>query len=109
MEAPQAPQEERKLVSVLFVDLVGFMQVLRTAVALADELVGQPARWQARAVLGEVARTIGDDDVAATVYGEAARLVETFVATLAPARAARLLAAPDVDQVLSLTGRRPAG
>lgn len=84
------------------------LQALRSAVALADELVGQPARWQARSALGKVSQALGDDDAAAAAYSEAADLVESFLATLAPARATSLLTAPDVEEILSLTGRRPA-
>ena len=50
----------------------------------------------------------GEDDVAATAYGEAAALIEEFATTLAPTRATGLLAAPDVEEILSLAGRRPA-
>jgi class 3 adenylate cyclase/tetratricopeptide (TPR) repeat protein len=85
------------------------LDALRSAVAHADELVGPPGRWQARATLGSVSQALGDDDSAAAAYDEAGRLIETFAATLAPARAAPLLAAPDVEEILSLTGRRPAG
>ncbi len=84
------------------------LQAMRAAVALTDELVGQPARWQARSDLGKVSQALGDDDAAAAASGEAGDLIESFVATLAPARAARLLTAPDVEEILSLTGRRPA-
>lgn len=83
------------------------LQALRAAVVLADELVGQPARWQARSGLGKASQALGDDGAAAAAYGEAADLIESFVATLAHARATRLLTAPDVEEILSLTGRRP--
>ena len=85
------------------------LQALSSAVVLADELVGPPARWQARAVLGKVSYELGDDEAAAAAYGEAGDLVEGFVATLAPERAAQLLAAPDVDEIVSLVGRRAVG
>jgi tetratricopeptide (TPR) repeat protein len=78
---------------------------LRSAVAIADELIGPPARWQARAALGQVAQSLGDDAAAATAYDQAGALIESFAATLAPERATRLLAAPAVDEILSLTGR----
>jgi tetratricopeptide (TPR) repeat protein len=80
---------------------------LRSAVAIADELVGQPARWQARAALGQVGYAVGDDETAAAAYGEARKLVETFAETLSPERAARLLSAPAVEEILSLAGRAP--
>jgi class 3 adenylate cyclase/tetratricopeptide (TPR) repeat protein len=81
---------------------------LRSAVAIADELVGQPARWQARAALGHVAYAVGDDETAAAAYGEARKLVEMFAERLSPERAARLLSAPAVEEILSLAGRAPA-
>ncbi|MDX6512195.1 MAG: hypothetical protein QOE36_1699, partial [Gaiellaceae bacterium] len=80
----------------------------RAAVAIADELVGPPARWDTRAALGAVAHTLGEDDTAAAAYEEAGRLVETFAGTLAPERAERLLAAPLVEEILSRASRRPA-
>ncbi|HZT15848.1 MAG TPA: AAA family ATPase [Gaiellaceae bacterium] len=80
---------------------------LRAAVDVADALVGPPARWHARAALGEVAYAQGADDVAAEAYGEAADLVEQFAATLAPQRSATLLAAPEVREILKVVGRSP--
>jgi class 3 adenylate cyclase/tetratricopeptide (TPR) repeat protein len=84
------------------------LEALRSAVEIADGLVGPPARWHARAALGEASYALGDDEVAAAAYEEAAGLVESFAGTLAPERAARLLAAPAIDEILSLVGRRPA-
>jgi class 3 adenylate cyclase/tetratricopeptide (TPR) repeat protein len=81
------------------------LQALATAVALADKLVGPPARWQARAAMGRVAQQFGDDETAAHAYGEAGELVDAFVATLAPERRAKLLSAPDVEEIVSLAGR----
>jgi tetratricopeptide (TPR) repeat protein len=81
---------------------------LRSAIEIADALIGPPARWQARAALGQVAQTVGDDDVADAAYVEAGRLVETFAETLAPERASHLLGAPAINEILSLAGRRPA-
>ena len=72
---------------------------------LAVESLVRP-RWQARASHGQVAQTVGDDAAAATAYDQAGALIESFAATLAPERAARLLAAPAVDEILSLAGRR---
>jgi tetratricopeptide (TPR) repeat protein len=83
-------------------------EALRSAIQIADELVGPPARWQARAALGEAAFGLGDDEAAESVYDEAATLVESFAATLAPERKARLLAAPPVEEILSPAGRTPA-
>jgi class 3 adenylate cyclase/tetratricopeptide (TPR) repeat protein len=84
------------------------LRELETAVAVADELVGPPARWAARHALGRTAYALGDDDRAAAAYGEAAELVEVFASTLAPERSSRLLRAPAVAEILSLVGR-PAG
>lgn len=81
---------------------------LRSAVVIADELVGPPARWQAQAALGQVAYAVGDDDTAGVAYDEAGNLIKTFAATLAPERAAHLLAAPPVEEILTLAGRTPA-
>jgi class 3 adenylate cyclase/tetratricopeptide (TPR) repeat protein len=83
------------------------LDTVRPAVAIADELVGPPARWHARAVLGRVAQTLGDDEAAASSYDEAADLIESFAGTLAPERSAHLLAAPAIEEILSLAGRRP--
>jgi tetratricopeptide (TPR) repeat protein len=85
------------------------LEALHAAVGIADELVGPPARWRARAALGEAAHALGDDDAAATAYDEAATLVESFAETLAPERKQTLIAAPAVDEILSLAGRRPSG
>jgi class 3 adenylate cyclase/tetratricopeptide (TPR) repeat protein len=83
------------------------LEALRSAVPLVDALVGPPARWQARAALGEVAYALGEDETAAAAFGEAAALVEAFATTLAGERAAALLAAPTVAQILSAAGRSP--
>jgi Flp pilus assembly protein TadD len=84
------------------------LDALRSAVEIADSIVGPPARWHARAALGEVSYTIGEDENAEVAYGEAARLVESFAGSLAAERAARLVAAPAIEEILSLAGRRPA-
>ena len=83
-------------------------KALQAAVEIADDLVGPPARWHARSGLGEAAYVLGDDETAGAAYHEAAGLVESFAAALAPERRTQLLAAPPVDEILSLTGRRPA-
>jgi tetratricopeptide (TPR) repeat protein len=77
---------------------------LRAAVVIADELVGQPARWQARAALGEAAYALGADDVAETAYREAGELVASFASTLAPERAQQLLAAAPIAELLAKAG-----
>ena len=67
---------------------------LRTAVALADGPGGSPLlRWRARAALGLAASR--EDDLQA-----AASMIREVAASLAPERAARYLAAPQVAQVL---------
>ena len=85
------------------------LEALSAAVAIADDLVGSPARWRARAALGEASYSLGDDDRAAAAYEEAANLVESFAVTLTPEREETLLAAAPVAEILSLTGRRAAG
>ncbi|HZO63225.1 MAG TPA: adenylate/guanylate cyclase domain-containing protein [Gaiellaceae bacterium] len=77
------------------------LAALRDAVIVADELIGPPARWHARAALGEAAHELGDDETAAAASAEAAVLVEGFVATLAPERAAAVLAAEPVSRLLA--------
>jgi tetratricopeptide (TPR) repeat protein len=77
------------------------LAALRSAVPIADVLVGPPARWQARAALGEAAYELGDDDTAAAAYAEAADLVTGFLPTLAPQRAATVRASPVVAQIMS--------
>jgi class 3 adenylate cyclase/tetratricopeptide (TPR) repeat protein len=84
------------------------LRELRAGVAVADELVGPPGRWDARAALGRAAYAVGEDDVAATAYREAAELVETFASTLAPDRADRLVQAPAIAEILALAGRTRA-
>ncbi|MFL5945556.1 MAG: AAA family ATPase [Gaiellaceae bacterium] len=74
---------------------------LGEAVRIADELVGPPGRWDARAALGRVAYKLGLDDDAARAYTEAKELVESFVATLAPERRATLAKSPVVDEIRS--------
>jgi tetratricopeptide (TPR) repeat protein len=85
------------------------MQALHSAVSLADDLTGPRGRCKARAALGRVAHQFGDDETAAGAYGEAGNLIEAFLATLAPERQAKLLTAPDVDEIVSLAGRRAVG
>jgi hypothetical protein len=50
-----------------------------------------------------VSYALGDDDAAAAAYKEAGDLIESFAGTLAPERSARLLAAPVISEILSLT------
>jgi tetratricopeptide (TPR) repeat protein len=81
------------------------IDALRAGVAAADELIGPPGRWDARAALGRGAYALGDDNLAATAYAEGADLVGSFAETLAPERATALLNAPSISQILSLAGR----
>ncbi len=81
---------------------------LRRGVAVADDLLGPPLRWRTRAMLGSAAYASGDDDSAATAYGEAAALIETFAETLAPERRTKFLAAPAIAKILSTAGRSVA-
>jgi tetratricopeptide (TPR) repeat protein len=84
------------------------LEASRAAVVIADELVGPPGRWHARAGLGEVAYQLGDDETAAGAYESAAALIDRFAQTLAPERAAKLLAAPTVVEILSRAGPTPS-
>jgi class 3 adenylate cyclase/tetratricopeptide (TPR) repeat protein len=76
------------------------LAALRAAVPIADELIGPPARWEARAALGRCAYTLGEDDLAAEAYGEARELIRGFAATLSPERSARFLATRQVRAIL---------
>jgi class 3 adenylate cyclase/tetratricopeptide (TPR) repeat protein len=81
------------------------LQALEAGVAVADELVNPPGRWNAYAALGRAAYTLGDDDRAASASTEAAELVGAFAATLTPERSTRLLKAPAIAEILSAVGR----
>ena len=85
------------------------LRALQAGVAVADELVGPPGRWDARAALGRASYSLGDDDVAVAAYDQAAELAETFASTLAPERATRLLKAPAIAEILSSAGRNVGG
>jgi class 3 adenylate cyclase/tetratricopeptide (TPR) repeat protein len=84
------------------------LAALRAAVALTDDLIGQPGRWRARKALGRVSQLLGEDDTAAAAYAEAGDLIESFAGALAPPRSARFLATPAISEILSLAGRSPA-
>jgi tetratricopeptide (TPR) repeat protein len=77
------------------------LDLLRRAVRITDDLIGPPARWDARAALGRVAYAVGKDEEAAAAYGEARTLLEDFAATLAPERAATLSQSPLVQEIRS--------
>ena len=76
--------------------------------SIADDLIGAPGRWRARAALGWVAYSLGDDEAASSAYETAAELIASFAETLAPERAKRLVVAPEVAEVFLLTGHAPA-
>jgi class 3 adenylate cyclase/tetratricopeptide (TPR) repeat protein len=78
---------------------------LRSGVGIADELIGPPARWHARAALGDAAYALGDDETAGVAFAEAADLVDGFVETLAPEHAAAVLDAEPVSSLRSRAGR----
>jgi class 3 adenylate cyclase/tetratricopeptide (TPR) repeat protein len=84
------------------------LAALRSAVTIADDLVGPPARWQARAALGDGAYELGDDETAEVAFAEAADLVDAFMARLAPERAAVVAAAEPVAHIRSRAGRGSA-
>ena len=75
------------------------LRALRGAVKLADELVGPPARWDARAALGRVGVLARRRRPRWSAYGEAGRLVDAFAADLAPERAAQLARAPVIEEI----------
>jgi class 3 adenylate cyclase len=77
------------------------LDLLRRAVQITDELIGPPARWDARAALGRVAYAVGKDDAAATAYGEARKLLDDFTGTLAPERQATLATSPVAQEIRS--------
>lgn len=76
------------------------LEELKIAVTLADSLVNPPGRWTARAALARVSYAVGDDDGAAQTNGEAAEIVRAFASSLSPDRAAALLDAPQVREIL---------
>jgi tetratricopeptide (TPR) repeat protein len=78
------------------------LDALRSAVQIADSIVSPYARWNARAALGRIGYEAGNDDEAATAYGEAAKIVHDFSSALAPQRAATLAESPVVNEIRSL-------
>jgi class 3 adenylate cyclase/tetratricopeptide (TPR) repeat protein len=77
------------------------LAALRSAVQIADHIVSPYARWNARAALGRVAYELGQDDEAASAYGDAREIVDAFAARLAPERAATLATSPVVQEIRS--------
>jgi class 3 adenylate cyclase len=74
---------------------------LRSAVELADRIVSPYARWNARAALARTAYGAGRDDEAESAYKEAAAIVDSFSAALAPERASMLEKSPVVQEIRS--------
>ena len=74
---------------------------LRTAVAGADELGSPPGRWGTRGALGEALYAAGDDDGAGRAFREAAGVIREVAQGLAAERANRLLAAPQVAEIMT--------
>jgi hypothetical protein len=77
---------------------------LRAAVAGTDELTSPNPRWETRASLAHALVRTGDDAGAARTFHEAAEVIRAFAATLAPERAASLLAAEPIREILSAAG-----
>jgi class 3 adenylate cyclase/tetratricopeptide (TPR) repeat protein len=75
------------------------IQALRSAVRIADELVGEPGRWDARAALGRVAYALGKDDDAAEAYRQAVALLDGFSDRLTPEHVATLAKSPVVVEI----------
>ena len=81
------------------------LEALRAAIAIADELVNPPGRWQAQAALGEAAYRLGEDEVAGAAYEAAALLVDEFAHSLSPSARRGFLSAPAIADTLSRAGR----
>ena len=77
------------------------LRELRSSVEIADALVNPTGRWQARASLATELRATGDEAAAAMTADEARQILLDFAATLAPARAATLLAAPQAHEIMA--------
>jgi class 3 adenylate cyclase/tetratricopeptide (TPR) repeat protein len=75
------------------------IDALRSAVRIADDLVGEPGRWDARAALGRVAYVLAKDDDAAEAYREAVALLDVFSARLTPEHVATLAKSPVVVEI----------
>ena len=83
------------------------LESLQAAVPIADALIGPPARWSARAALGQEAYALGDDETSETAWNEAASLVRDFAATLSSERRSRFLATPQVASLLRADAGTP--
>jgi tetratricopeptide (TPR) repeat protein len=73
---------------------------LRLAVELSVRLGSPSVRWQAQAALGRALYATGDDNGAEQAFAEAANVIRALANGLAPARAARFLAAEPIREVL---------
>ena len=76
---------------------------LRSAVEIADALVNPVGRWQSRVALAAALDATGDHGAAAATTVQAGRILTEFAVTLAPERAATLLAAPRAREILDAT------
>ena len=76
------------------------LRELRSAIELADTLVNPVGRWQARASLAAAFADMRDEAGEAAALGEARGILTAFAETLAPARAATLLASPAARELL---------
>jgi tetratricopeptide (TPR) repeat protein len=77
---------------------------LRTAVGGADGLGHPPTRWRAHSALGRCSYELGDDEAAASAYGDAARIVRDFTATLDPKIAEKVIGSAPVKEILEWAG-----
>jgi len=73
---------------------------LRLAVEQSVRLGSPSVRWQAQAALGRALYATGDDNGAEQAFAEAANVIRAMANGLAPARAARFLAAEPIREVL---------
>jgi hypothetical protein len=74
---------------------------LGRAVALSDALVNPAGRWRARAALAAGLLASGDEGAAQAARAEAREILTAFAETLAPQRAATLLAAQPVREIVA--------
>ena len=84
------------------------LESLRAAVPIADALIGPPARWRARAALGQAAYALGDDATSESAWNEASSLIHEFAATLSTERRGRFMSAPQVESMLRADAGTPA-
>jgi len=73
---------------------------LRLAVEQADRLGSPPQRWQSRAGLARALYQSGDDTGAERAFADAGTVINNVAAGLARERAARFLAAEQIQEVL---------